>query len=149
MYGTSETSVLLLGISAANTSVLRLDDEDSEDMWDGDSLEDQVSFVEREKLTSGDFSQNVQINSLYIVVDNNTNSVDVTVTGQQRYKEAVDFTNTSGRDTTELEPDDLDDSSSYKVDSRQKGRFLNYHMEAVGAWRLAAMAIDGQPADKR
>lgn len=119
-------------------------------MWSGSSLASYTSYVSREKLNSGDTLSSIYIKSITPIFDSVPvdASIDITVTGQNNYVTAADWSNTSGRDTSEFLPNNVN-SQSYKVDPRTTGRLLNYKISSSDYWRLALIGLDIAPADRR
>ena len=120
----------------------------------GTTLADFTAYVEREKMSSGDFLSNVQIDEMSLVIDKISASdptFDVTVTGSNSAMETVSFANTSGRDKFEFKPKSATAfTQTYKVSPRKKGRFLNYKIsETGGSWRISAIGIEVQKTDGR
>lgn len=107
------------------------------------------SYATREKLFAGDpFGSNLISGIAPILQNINTNDVvNITITSQNTFDVAADFSNTSGRDLYTIYPKNT--SQGYKVDARQIGRFLNVKIESLKYWKLAFMALDINPAGRR
>lgn len=111
-----------------------------------------TGYVERSKLFSGDMYQDVLISGLAPVMKTVVESgveqtIDVTVTGQNVYDAAADYTNTSGRDKFTI--DTANTTHGYKMEPRTVGRFLNYKIVGVAKWVLSLIGLDPKPASRR
>jgi hypothetical protein len=119
-------------------------------MWNGSALASYTSYVTREKLTSGDLEATSEIDGIYTVFDSvpNDSSINITVTGQNNYLAAADFSNADGRDLFVFQPNEPR-SAGYKVNPRVTGRLINYKISSTGYWRLALLGISPKIADRR
>jgi len=121
-------------------------------MWNGTALASYTSYVEKKKLNTGDVTGSVLVTSLYPIFDKvpSTSSITIRVTGQNNYVDDVDLSvdTPNLKDTFTFLPNN-ERSQGYKVDPRVNGRILNYRITANDYWRLATMAIDVRPADRR
>jgi len=121
-------------------------------MWNGTALASYTSYVEKKKLNSGDVTGSSLITALYPVFDTvpNDSNITIRVVGQNNYVKDVDLSVDDPllKDTFTFLPNN-DKSQGYKVDPRVNGRVLNYRITATNYWRLAMMALDAKPADRR
>jgi len=119
----------------------------------GDTFADFTSYVQRDKLSSGDFLQNVQVDSLAPVIDEMSESdptFNIYMTGSNSFAAATDFSNADGRDLFTFKPKSTTYiSQTYKVSPRVKGRFLNYKISGTKSWRIAAIGLETHSTDKR
>jgi hypothetical protein len=121
-------------------------------MWDGTALSPYTSFIEKKKINTGDLTKNMWVSSLYPVFDKVPVDAAITirVKGQNNYTSDLDMSvsDPTTKDTWVFLPNDVK-AEGYKVDPRVTGRVLNYRIESSGNWRLAAIALDAQPAGHR
>jgi hypothetical protein len=119
-------------------------------MWNGSALASYTSYVTKEKISSGDFSNHLWIDSIYPIFDNvpSNATINIAVTGQNSYLQNSDFSNLDGRDLFVFQPNQ-EGSDGYKVDPRVKGRFLNYKIYSTGYWRLAQLNVSAKGSDRR
>lgn len=121
-------------------------------MWNTttDAFYNHTCYVAKDKLNVGDTLGTYAISSFTPIFDSVSGGADltVTVTGQNNYMAAADYSNASGRDAFHFLPNNTD-AQGYKVDPRTKGRLLNYKISGVGPWRLALYGADIGPADRR
>jgi len=121
-------------------------------MWNGSALAAYTSYIEKKRMNTGDITGSSLISSLYPVFDKvpNDSSITIRVVGQNNYVENVDLSTDDPdlRDTFVFLPNNMK-SQGYKVDPRVNGRVMNYRITTTGYWRLAAMAFDFKPADRR
>ncbi len=117
-------------------------------MWNGTTLADFTSFVERAKLNSGDASNLMYVNSLYPVFDSTEPLVEIffDTQGQNTPLPSPDYSHPRSRTT--FIPDDAR-NQGYKIDPHQTGRFFNYKISSTGYWRLALMGLDMKPQGSR
>ncbi len=117
-------------------------------MYNGTTLVDFTSYVERKKLNSGDASNLMFINSLYPVFDNIEPDIVIhfDTQGQNTPLPEPDYSHPRARTT--FSPEDPR-NDGYKVDPHQSGRFFNYKISSTGYWRLALIGLDMQPQGRR
>ena len=146
-YNYSEENIY--NIVSASSTVLQMDVGNS--LWNPTAagLQPMTSYIVREKLNSGDTLGSNIITALTPMFDQVPvdASMSITVTGQNNYTKAADFTNTSGRDTFLIEPQE--DAQGYKVDPRVSGRVLNYKISGVAPWRLGVIGLEVVPHSRR
>ena len=139
-----ECNVLTIGSSSRT---LKLDD--TYQMYvGGGSFSVYDSYVIREKYFSGNGFETIQIVGLSPVVDQATNTVEFTITAQNNFTNAPDFSNTSTRDLFVFEPNNLS-TEGYRMSPRKKGRVINYKIKSQGSWRLSLLGIDAIAGDQR
>ena len=107
------------------------------------------SYISRDKVFAGDPLSDNYIGGVGMVFKstNSDDTVDVTITSQNVYDKAADYSNTSGRDLYTITP--KSEAQGYKIDARQLGRFLNYKIASSDYWKLSYMALDINPAGRR
>ena len=117
-------------------------------MWNGTALADYTSFVEKAKMQGGDLNLSMLIDTMNLVFDNVKPDVTINVDtqGQNTALPNPDYSDPRAR--TVFLPEEPR-NQGYKVDPRQKGRFLNFRISSTGYWRLALIGIDPKPADRR
>jgi len=121
-------------------------------MWNGTALASYTSYVEKKKLNTGDVTGSSLITALYpmfdtVPIDSN---ITIRVVGQNNYVKDVDLSvdDPDLKDTFTFLPNN-EKSQGYKVDPKVNGRVINYRITANDYWRLAMMALDAKPADRR
>ncbi len=121
--------------------------DSSYQMYDGSSLTNYISFVEKKKLNTGDIKGSSLISTLYTVFDNVPvdSSINIYVKGQNNYTDNVEFT---GSDLFVFQPNS-GGSQGYKVDPRTNGRVMNFRIESTGYWRLPIYDFDAKTSDRR
>ena len=120
-------------------------------MWTGSALAQFESYIEKKKLNTGDVSGSSVVTSIYPIFDKVPIDADITirVSGQNNYNEDIDLsTNEPNITTLMFLPNELR-SQGYKVDPRIYGRVLNYRITSSDYWRLATIAVDAKPLDRR
>ncbi len=144
-YSKKELHVIISG----KKRILKMDDGNSLYNATTDAFSAMTAYVVRERLNTGDTSGSVQVSALLPVFDKTTPGalMSVIMTSQNNYSDAADFSDTSGRDTTTIDPSS--DASGYRVDPRVAGRVLNYKITGQAPWRLALLGIDVQQSGKR
>jgi len=120
---------------------------DSYQMYNGTTLSNFTSYIEKLKLNSGDIKGSSLITSLYTVFDHTPNggSINIYVKGQNNYNDTVTFDST---DMFVFQPDNPK-SQGYKVDPRVNGRIMNFKIESNSYWRLPLYDFDAKPVDRR
>ena len=109
-----------------------------------------TAYVERKRLDPAQMLDAAKwIKAIYPQFDpdgTSTNSVDITVLGQNTTGQDKDFTTATGRDKHTFNI-----AKDYKVDPRESGRLLNLRVESSGAgsWRLAGYSLDVSLEDRR
>lgn len=145
-----------LEIPQKNTLIMLTGSTTTLDTYDGHTMFDPVtdtfipinSYVTKEKLNSGDLLSTNEIKSLNLVFDEvpENSPINVTVTGENTFTTDTDWNNPRNQFVFEA---NNPSSQGYKVDPRVTGRFLSYHIESDGPWRLALLGVDVVPKDRR
>lgn len=139
----------MISCLAKGSRVLKMDEGDK--LWDPatNTLVDMIGYVAREKLNSGDTSMSTHVSAITPFFDQvpEGNTLSITVTSQNNYTKPADFSNTSGRDTVTIDPND--ESQGYIVHPRVSGRVLNYKISGIAPWRLSILGLETQPNSRR
>jgi hypothetical protein len=116
-------------------------------MWNGSSLVNYESFIEKRKMNTGDTSLSTLISSVFPVFDivPLTSSISIYLKGQNNHTDNVVFDST---DVWIFEPN-VNRAQGYKVDPRVNGRVMNFRITSQDYWRLPLYAFDAKPADRR
>lgn len=134
VYMTTETTTTLIT-------------NDSNQMYNGSSLVNINSFVEKRKLNTGDTKGSVLISAVYPVFDNVPvdTTINVSINGQNNYIDTPAYT---ANDVFVFEPSN-GRSQGYKVDPRTSARVINFKIDSTGKWRLPLYDLDVKPLDRR
>jgi len=134
------------------TTTQTLVTDDNYLMWNGTALAAYTSYLEKKKLNTGDLTGSSIISSIYPIFDQvpGNSNITIRVVGQNNYIDNVDLSTDDPdlKDTFTFLPNNQK-SQGYKVDPRVNGRVMNYRITANDYWRLATLAIDAKPADRR
>lgn len=121
-------------------------------MWNGTSLSQYDSYIEKKKLNTGDVSGSSMVTSIYPIFDRVpiSSSINIIVSGQNNYTDDVDLSHSNDVENTTVNflPNNTR-SQGYKVDPRIYGRVLNYRITSSDYWRLATIGIDAKQVDRR
>jgi len=115
-------------------------------MYNGTSLSNINSYIEKEKLNTGDIKGSTLITSIYPVFDNvpSDSNINIYVKGQNNYIDNINYTSD---DLFVFEPNSS--AYGYKIDPRANGRVMNFKITSDGKWRMPLYDLDAKASDRR